>query len=130
MQAQGFATVINESWGRGAEGGVALAEATLAEIGRKRSAFRPLYPDDMPLLDKIGVIAREIYRAAEVVADAGVAARLKHWEDGGLRPPADLRGQDAIFVLRPTRPRSARRAASPCRCATSGCAPAPASSSR
>ena len=83
MQAEGLAAVVNESWGQGAAGGVALAEAVLAEIARGRSAFRTLYPDDMPLLEKIGVIAREVYRAADVVADAGVVARLQRWEQAG-----------------------------------------------
>lgn len=83
MRARGLAAVINESWGRGAAGGEALAEAVLAEIERGRSDFRPLYPDAMPLLAKIETIAREIYRAADVVADAGVIARLSQWEKAG-----------------------------------------------
>ena len=83
MTAHGSVAVINESWGRGAEGGVAMAQAVLAEIERGRSAFQPLYPDDMSLFDKIGTIAREIYRAGEVVADAGVRARLRQWEAAG-----------------------------------------------
>ena len=83
MQARGLAAVVNESWERGAAGGEALAQAVLAEIGRGRSEFRTLYPDDLPLMDKIKTIAREIYRAADVVAESGVAARLKQWEAAG-----------------------------------------------
>ncbi len=83
MRAQGVNAVINESWGLGAAGGVALAEAVIAEIERGRVDFRPLYPDDMPLLDKIRTVAREIYRADDVVPDAGVVARLKQWEREG-----------------------------------------------
>jgi formate--tetrahydrofolate ligase len=87
MIAKGSVTVVNESWSRGAEGGVAMAEAVMAEIERGRSDFQPLYPDAMPLFEKIRTIAREIYRAADVSADAGVLARLKQWEAadyGGL----------------------------------------------
>ncbi len=83
MTAHGSVAVVNESWGRGAEGGVAMAEAVLAEIARGRSAFQPLYPNDMPLIEKIKAIAREVYRAGEVAADAGVLARLKQWEAAG-----------------------------------------------
>jgi formate--tetrahydrofolate ligase len=83
MRARGLATVVNESWSRGAEGGAALAQAVLDEIGRDRADFRPLYPDDMPLFAKIQTIAREIYRAANVVADASVVARLQQWEQAG-----------------------------------------------
>jgi formate--tetrahydrofolate ligase len=83
MRARGLATVVNESWGRGAEGGEALAQAVLDEIGRDRADFRPLYRDETPLLAKIETIAREIYRAAEVVPDEGVVARLAQWEAAG-----------------------------------------------
>jgi formate--tetrahydrofolate ligase len=83
MTAKGSVTVVNESWGRGAEGGVAMAEAVLAEIERGRAGFKPLYPDAMPLFEKIRTVAREIYRAADVVPDAGVLARLKQWEAAG-----------------------------------------------
>jgi formate--tetrahydrofolate ligase len=39
----------------------------LVETGR--ADFRPLYPDDMPLAEKARTIAREIYRASDVVFD-------------------------------------------------------------
>ena len=83
MRAAGVAAVVNDSWARGAEGGVELAEAVLAEIARGRADFRLLYPNDMPLLDKIRTVAREIYRADDVVADAGVIARLRQWQAAG-----------------------------------------------
>jgi formate--tetrahydrofolate ligase len=83
MTAKGSVAVLNESWGRGAEGGIAMAQAVLAEIERGRSAFQPLYPDDMSLIDKIRTIAREIYRAGDVVPDSGVLARLRQWEAAG-----------------------------------------------
>ena len=83
MRAQGVTAVVCESWGRGAEGGVELAQAVLAEIERGRSSFRLLYPDDMPLIEKIRTVAREIYRASDVFAGAGVIARLQQWEAAG-----------------------------------------------
>jgi formate--tetrahydrofolate ligase len=83
MREKGVNAVICESWGRGAEGGVELAQAVLAEIERGRSEFRPLYPNDMPLLEKIHTVAREVYRASDIVADAGVVSRLKGWEAAG-----------------------------------------------
>ncbi len=83
MRAKGIGVVVNESWGRGAEGGAALAEAVLAQIARGKAEFRPLYRAEMPLLEKMRVIAREIYRADDVVADASVVAQLKRWEQAG-----------------------------------------------
>ena len=83
MQAHGLAAVVNESWGQGAAGGEALAKAVLAEIERGRSEFHTLYHDDLPLMDKIKTIAREIYHAGDVVADSSVIARLRQWEAAG-----------------------------------------------
>ncbi len=81
MREKGLTAVVNESWGKGAEGGEAMAKAVLAEIGR--GEFRLLYPDAMPLMDKIRTIAREIYRASDVIPDPGVAKKLKQWEAEG-----------------------------------------------
>ncbi len=83
MRAKGVSAIVNESWGRGAEGGAALAEAVLAQIARGSAEFRPLYRADLPLLDKMRVIAREIYRADDVVAEPSVIAQLKRWEQAG-----------------------------------------------
>ena len=44
--------------------------------------FRPLYPPEMPLADKLRTIAREIYRAADVALPAPVAARLRALRGG------------------------------------------------
>ena len=45
--------------------------------------FRPLYPDEMPLWDKIETICKRIYRAARVDAAPGVRARLEEWQAAG-----------------------------------------------
>ena len=51
------------------------------------------------LFDKVKTIAREIYRADDVVADKSVRDQLKAWEAAGLRQVPDLHGQDAVLVL-------------------------------
>jgi formate--tetrahydrofolate ligase len=67
--------------GRGAE---ALASKVAAILDRPRRApFRTLYPDEMPLLEKVETIAREIYRAASVEADPKARARLAQFEAAG-----------------------------------------------
>jgi formate--tetrahydrofolate ligase len=45
--------------------------------------FAPLYPDEMPLFDKINTICKEIYGAAEATADKKVLDQLKQWEEDG-----------------------------------------------
>lgn len=45
-------------------------------IDRGGADFQPLYPDDMPLWDKIKTVATRIYDAADINADASVRRRL------------------------------------------------------
>jgi formate--tetrahydrofolate ligase len=69
-------------WAEGSKGTVALAKhvAQLAEHGGQ---FNPIYGDDLPLWDKIKTIAREIYRADDVIADKIVRDQLKGYESQG-----------------------------------------------
>jgi len=79
----GVEAVICRHWADGAAGAEDLARkvAALAEGGE--ADFAPLYPDAMPLWDKLERIAREIYGAAGLVADAKVRARFAELEAAG-----------------------------------------------
>ncbi len=70
-------------WAEGSKGTTALAKhvADLAEKGPAQ--FKPIYGDDLPLWDKVKTIAREIYRADDIVADKSVRDQLKGWESQG-----------------------------------------------
>src|SRR5581483_3094037 len=67
--------------GKGAEA-LAKAVAELADSGK--AAYKPLYPDDMKLLDKIKTIAKEIYRAGDVAAPKAIVDRLAEMEKQGF----------------------------------------------
>jgi formate--tetrahydrofolate ligase len=70
-------------WADGSAGIEALARKVveLAESGDAR--FAPLYPEKGGLFDKINVIAREIYRADEAIADKRERDQLRQWEADG-----------------------------------------------
>ncbi len=70
-------------WAEGSKGTEELAKhvAKIAESGSAQ--FKPIYGDDMPLWDKVKTIAREIYRADDIVADKTVRDQLKAWEAAG-----------------------------------------------
>ena len=53
-------------WEKGGEGGIELAEKLLDTMEQKKSAFRLLYEDDIPLAQKIETVAKEIYGADSV----------------------------------------------------------------
>ncbi len=65
-EEKGCSFALSQVWEKGGEGGIALAEKVLQTLEEKPSAFRPLYPDDLPLKDKIRTVATEIYGAADV----------------------------------------------------------------
>ena len=80
---EGVKAVIADHWARGGEGAVELARAVvdLAESGQAQLRF--LYPDEMPLLDKIRTIAQRLYGAADIEADKSVCDQLAQFEEQG-----------------------------------------------
>ena len=70
-------------WADGGKGTVDLAKhvVKLADSGKAR--FKPLYPDNMPLLEKIETVTKNIYGAKELVADAKICQQLQEWEKAG-----------------------------------------------
>ena len=69
-------------WAEGSKGTEALA-THVAQLAEKGSQFRPIYGEELSLFDKVKTIAREIYRADDVIADKSVRDQLKAWEAAG-----------------------------------------------
>ena len=70
-------------WGDGGKGIEALARHVVDIADGGQAKFKPLYPDEMPLRDKVKTIATEIYRAADIACDASIEARFKELQDAG-----------------------------------------------
>ncbi len=68
-EERGCEFALSEVWAKGGEGGIALAEKVLNTLENKESNFHVLYPDEMPLKEKINTIAKEIYGAEGVNFD-------------------------------------------------------------
>ncbi|MDE0765693.1 MAG: formate--tetrahydrofolate ligase [Amylibacter sp.] len=80
---QGAEAILSKHWEFGSEGCVELA-TRVAEIADADMAnFAPIYPDEMPLFEKIETIAKRIYRADEVLADKKIRDQLHQWEEQG-----------------------------------------------
>jgi formate--tetrahydrofolate ligase len=71
-------------WGDGAKGAESLARAVRQRIDARTAAYRPLYPDNLRLADKIRMIAHEIYRAEDIDLASGVAKKLESYEKAGF----------------------------------------------
>ncbi len=84
VATQGSEAILCRHWELGSEGTTELATrvAEIADSGV--SQFAPLYPDDMPLFEKIETIARRIYHADEVLADKKIRDQLRQWEEAGF----------------------------------------------
>jgi len=83
VATQGSEAILSTHWANGGDGAVDLANKVVDIIDGNPSQYAPLYPDDMPLMEKIETIAKRIYRADEVVADSKIREQLKTWEEQG-----------------------------------------------
>jgi formate--tetrahydrofolate ligase len=82
--ANGAEAVIADHWAYGGEGAAPLAEAVVKVTDSGQSKFQCLYPDEMPLRDKIKTIAQKIYRARDIACDGAVETRLAELQKGGF----------------------------------------------
>ena len=109
MRARGVDVVLAEHWAKGSAGAETLAHEVvrLAEQGKGASAARtvpnPLYPDDMPLWDKLRTIATRIYGAADISAPAKVRRQIEDWQAQGYgHYPVCVAKTAASFSTDPT----------------------------
>jgi len=81
-ERMGVKAFMCSHWANGGEGTKDLA-AEVVKLCEEKSEFGFLYKDDLPLFKKIEKIAKEIYDASEVVADAKIREQLKNFEKEG-----------------------------------------------
>ena len=81
--ARGVDAVECNHWGLGGPGAVALAEKVVAAAAEPNANFSFLYPDDMPIWDKIETIASKVYQAGTVSAPDRVRRQIQAYQDGG-----------------------------------------------
>ena len=70
-------------WSNGGEGTKELAAHVVDLCEKNQAKFNFLYESNTPLFKKIETIAKEIYRADEVIADTKIRDQLKTFEDAG-----------------------------------------------
>ncbi len=70
--AEGVKAVIADHWAQGGAGAVELAHAVIDLAESETANLRFLYPDEMPLLEKVRTIAQRIYGASDIEAGGAV----------------------------------------------------------
>ena len=81
-QTHDVQAVLCRHWAEGGAGAEDLARAVV-DMSAAHKDFALLYPDEMPLWDKIETICKRIYRADPVEAAPGVSERLEAWQKAG-----------------------------------------------
>ena len=87
-RAQGVESFVCTHWRDGGAGAQGLAQNVVALCESGTAQFNPLYPDDMPLWDKVHTVATSLYGASEITADVNIRQRFRdlHIEGFGHLP--------------------------------------------
>ena len=75
--------VSSTHWADGGAGAKELAETVVKTIDESQNNFEYLYPDDMPLWDKMDTIAKKIYGASGISAPANVIKQIDDLQANG-----------------------------------------------
>nr|WP_321444750.1 formate--tetrahydrofolate ligase [uncultured Cohaesibacter sp.] len=79
----GIEAIVCRHWAEGSKGALDLAHKVAKLANGGNTQFAPLYPNKMPLFEKIETIAKRVYRANEVIADKKIHNQLHAWEEQG-----------------------------------------------
>ena len=80
----GVVALMADHWAEGGKGALDVAREVVKVADAGKAKLKLLYPDDMPLLEKIHTIAREIYRAKDIAAEKAVRDQLAQFEQMGF----------------------------------------------
>ena len=83
VKSQGSEAIVSKHWEFGSAGALDLARRVSEIADSEGSDFAPIYPDEMPLTEKIQTICKRIYRADEAIMDNRICDQLKQWEEQG-----------------------------------------------
>lgn len=74
---------LTEVFARGGEGGKELAEKVVKTIETKEAHFKPIYDEKLSIKEKLNVLAKEIYRARDVVFTSNAEKAISEIEKLG-----------------------------------------------
>lgn len=83
-EERGCEFALSEVWEKGGAGGIALAEKVLQTLETKESHFKPVYPDEFSIKDKIKAVATKIYGADDVTYSPEALRAIKRIEEMGF----------------------------------------------
>ena len=81
--ANGVKAIDCTHWADGGAGTEELAHEVVALVDSGHANFAPLYPDNMPIWDKIKTVATRLYRADDIIADQKIRDQIRTLQDNG-----------------------------------------------
>src|SRR5215468_10254825 len=82
-KALGVEAYMADHWAEGGKGAADVARAVVRVADSGKSKLKLLYPDDMPLIEKIRTICKEVYRAQDIDVHKPVRDQLESFEKMG-----------------------------------------------
>jgi formate--tetrahydrofolate ligase len=82
--AEGVRVAESRVWAEGGQGGEELARQVLAALDEDDHKFAHLYPDDLPLIEKIEAVATSIYGASRVAMEGKTRRKILRLEKKGF----------------------------------------------
>ena len=103
VATQGVEAIECTHWGDGSAGAEELARL-VTKLADQKNDFHFLYPDEMPLWEKIETIAKKIYRAGTVTAPEGVKRQIATFQERGYgNIPVCMAKTQMSFTTDPTK---------------------------
>ncbi|MBE6880493.1 MAG: formate--tetrahydrofolate ligase [Ruminococcaceae bacterium] len=83
-EKHGAKVAFSDVFLNGGEGGIELAKAVIETIEEQESNFAPIYDSELPIKEKLQIIAKEIYGASGVIFTGAAEKAIKEIEDIGF----------------------------------------------
>jgi formate--tetrahydrofolate ligase len=80
----GVPVALTEVWEKGGAGGEALGTELLSLLDKRGAEFRPLYPTNLPIKEKIDIIVRQIYGGEGADYTPSAERAIEYLESIGL----------------------------------------------
>ncbi len=81
--ANGVTAIECSHWENGGAGAEALAREVAEMADSGAASFAPIYPDEMPLWEKIKTVATRLYRADDIIADKKIRNQIRTFQENG-----------------------------------------------
>ena len=85
LAARNTPAVLGRHWAEGGKGAEEIARRVVETVENNTGDFRFLYPDEMPLWEKMKTIATKLYGASDITADPDVMSKIKKIEAQGYK---------------------------------------------